>query len=280
MACDVTVRDFVREVGTLEVSAKYKQLMLDSLSSESLYIRAKDTFKVIFDDLELTTKERAAIVSEHVANMTTSLSGAAMSSALQWAKEERDGAYSLAKLKADTEVSIAQALKMKEEICLAQKQTELQCANIIATLSGTIRENGMYATDADGCKVLSVDNTGLKYAQTRQVDAATYQAQADAFRKSGVVDIGIDLSDGVTKGVSGSIDPITSGYTCQQTLNAERQRIAYEDSKRTHAANSASAMIGQLLSSETFSADNAADVERWRTAMDALNTSHSSTSDL
>ncbi len=272
--CNITPTPFQAEDGTLDVSVKYKQLMQDTLSDDSLYIRAKNTFKVIFDDLQLTEIQKAELVSQHVAGMTSQLSGAAMQTALSWSKEERDGAYTLAKIKAETELAMAQALKAEEEICLTQKQTEKMCADITATISGSYRENGIpTGYEADGCKPTGLDDTGLKFHQTKQVMGATYQIYADAFRKSGIVQVRADTNDDVVKGMVGDDD----GYTNQQSKNAERQRIAYEDSKLNHAANSSATMIGQLLSSETLSTNNAQDIELWRETVAKLNTPHSTT---
>ncbi len=273
-SCNVILDDFISQDATLDVSGKYIQLMQDTLSDDSLYIRAKDTFKVIFDDLQLTEIQKAELVSQHVAGMTSQLSGAAMQTALSWSKEERDGAYMLAKIKAETELTMAQALKAEEEICLTQKQTEKMCADITATISGSYRENGIpTGYEADGCKPTGLDDTGLKFHQTKQVMGATYQIYADAFRKSGIVQVRTDTSDDVIKGMVGDDD----GYTNQQSKNAERQRIAYEDSKLNHAANSSATMIGQLLSSETLSTNNAQDIDLWRETVAKLNTPHSTT---
>ena len=120
--------------------------------------------------------------------------------------------------------------------------------------------------------MLTLADEGLKFHQTRQVEADTYGRFADAFRKSGVVQIGTDIQDSVLKGLSGDED----GYTWQQMQNAERQRIAYEDSKRNHVANSTASMIGQMLAAEI--APNETDIDRWRDAVDYLNSNHSSTS--
>jgi len=261
--CDNSTPTFQREESTLDVSAKYKQLMQDSLSEESLYTRAKDTLFVLFNDLQLTEKEKAQVVAEHVASMTTQLSGSAMQVALSWEKEERDGAYTLAKVKAEAEKTMADALKSQEEICLLQKQTELQCANITATLSGSYRENGMpTGFDQDGCSPTGIDDTGLKYHQTRQVEAATYQSYADAYRKSGVVTVLTDPADSTIKGITSTTD--YHGYTDQQTQNAERQRYSYEDSKANHLLNSLAVVQGQLLSADIAYDDN------WKWMMDAM----------
>jgi len=264
--CGTTLDSFSKEDGDLDILQKYTDLMQASIGEESIYMRAKDTYSVIFKDLQITESEKAKIVSESVNTIIATLSATAMQTSLQWAKDERDGAYSLAKVKADTDLAIAQAAKVAEEICLAEKQTEKVCADITATIAGSIRDNGSVATyDADSsCTPTALNDEGLKYQQTLLVASDTYSKYADAFRKSGVVDILTDAGDNTLKGMSGD----DAGYTWQQSENAERQRIAYEDSKRTHAANSAASMIGQMLTAEVDT--NADDVNRWRKAVDFL----------
>ncbi len=271
--CDLPNFNFNPVDGSIDVSEYYIKLMQDTLSDDSLYTRAKETLFHQFEDLQLNEKEKASLASQFISGMTTELSKVSMGTALQWAKEERDAAYALAKLKADAETALAQTELVSQQICKMEKEIELVCAQITATLSGTIRENGIpiYEAGSD-CKVIGLEDNGLKYYQTKQIEASMYQIQADAFRKSGVVKIDTD-TDGIEKGISGTmseIDGLVAGYTAQQTFNAERQRIAYEDSKVNHAANSSASMIGQLLSSETFSSENEQDVDRWRAAIDRL----------
>ena len=252
--CNISIDSFQSYNGTLKVSEKYAELMQASLGEDSIYMRAKDTLAVQFDKLGITEDEKAKLVLEFVSGITSSMSAISMQTALQWSKEERDGAIALAKLEADTKVSIAQAAKIKEELCLVEAQVakvQAEKDSIIATTAAEV---------------------ALKEEQKEQVKASTYQIFADAYRKSGVVVIGTDNADDITKGLSGD----DAGYTNQQSKNAERQRIAYEDSKRNHAANSSASMIGQMLSAEI--APNDADVQRWRDAVDFLNNSHSTTS--
>ena len=270
--CDPSIDSFLAVDGELDVSTKFIQLMQDSLEDESTYMRAKDTMYHLFENLNINEVEKAKLVSANIIQLTTNVTTSAMTTALAWAKEERDGAYALAKIKADTEVALAEYEKVKSEICLIDKKTASECATVTEISARSIRDNGRPATfDADGCTVLTLQDEGLKYEQALQVEASKYQIFADAFRKSGVVQIGTDINDGVLKGLSGDDD----GYTWQQIQNAERQRIAYEDSKLNHAANSSAAMIGQMLTAEI--APNEADVDRWRAALDGLLTKHSST---
>ena len=251
--------------------------MQDSIGEESLYMRTKDTMFHQFDKLGITQDQKAELVIQYSSQITVNLSSVAMQSAIQWAKEERDGAYTLAKIKADTENALAEFQLIKAQICKTLREEQFVCTQITKISGDSIRANG-YVTEfeEDGCTVKLLDSTGLAFNQTEQVKGATYQIFADAFRKSGNVQIGTDIIDGIKKGLSGDDD----GYTKQQAKNAERQRIAYEDSKRNHAANSASTMIGQLLSSEVLSESNEQDIQRWRDAIDFLLLSHTSTDDL
>jgi hypothetical protein len=271
MACNVVVGEFQKEDSKLEVSEKYIQLMQDSMNEESLYIRAKDTLAVLFNDLQIPEPAKAGMAADFVTKLATDLSKYSMSTALSWAKEERDAAYALAKIKADTEVSMANAIKAKEEVCFVEKQVEVECANIEATIAKSIRENGRVASYIDGgCKPETLMEEGLNYQRTKQIEADSYSRFADAYRKSGVVQIGVDASDNITKGLSGPIDPITGGYTNQQSLNAERQRVGYEDSKRNHVINASSSMLGQMLSAEIPIGDTNPDLINYRRAIDYL----------
>ena len=266
--CNPTIDSFAAEAATLAVSEKYKQLMQDTLSDESIYTRAKDTFAELYRDLDVSENEKIQIITNNIIQLTTSLSAQAMTSALAWAKEERDGAYTLAQTKAQTELVHAQKELTAQEICKAEKETALACANIEAIKAGTIRENGRVATyDADGCTPLTLHDEGLRYAQEKQLDAQKYQILADAFRKSGVVTVGTD-ADGVEKGTAGDTD----GYTIAQELFVERQIKSFEDSKRNHAANASSQMLGQLLSAEVPITETDTAFVVWKTAMDYLNT--------
>jgi hypothetical protein len=279
------IDSFQREDSELSISEKYIKLMQDTLGEDSLYERTKETLFHQFEDLQLTEKEKAGFIVDFMSKIAIELSKSSMGVALSWAKEERDGAYSLAKTKADTEITLVQYELIKEQICEMKSKTSLVCAQTTATLASSIRDNGRvesYIQNDDGtgdtCMPNTLEDEGLKYNQTKQVEGATYQLFADAYRKSGVVQVGIDSNDNVRKGLTGNThetDGELAGYTAQQSANAERQRIAYEDSKRNHAANSTASMMGQMLSAEVSPSEQ--DVDRWRAAVDFLNNSHSST---
>ena len=278
--------------------------MRDTMSDDGLYTRAKDTLYFQFEQLQLDDKEKARMVSEFISGLTVQISSVAMQTAVTWAKEERDGGWALTTAEANANLAVANLVKTEEEICLLQKENQLKCAQIEATIAASIRENGSVAVyDAENsCKPLILNKEGLKYYQTKQVQADSYRIAADTYRKSGVVEIGgkrvlnnawIDDGHGTDPDVNGQpryLDEVimigvsgtthkdsgeVAGYTAQQTANAERQRIAYEDSKVNHAANSSASMIGQMLSAEVAPAES--DVGMWRDAVRLLLQPDSST---
>jgi len=296
-SCGVSIPSVPEGKSDLKVSEKYLQLMQDTLSDDGLYVRAKETLFQQFKDLQITEEVKAKIVAEFVSKFSIDMSAQAMNAAIAWAKEERDGGWALALAEAKANLTAAETAKITEEIGVIEKDIALKCAQVEATIASSLRENGAVALyDSENqCKPLILKNEGLKYYQTKQVQADSYRIAADTYRKSGVVDVGskrvlntawVDDGQGTDPDASGQpkyLDEVVmigisgnthkdhgelAGYTAQQTANAERQRIAYEDSKVNHAANSSASMIGQMLSAEVMLYDG--DVEMWRSAVQRL----------
>ncbi len=266
MACTNTLPSATLEDGTLDVIDKFKILTEAALDTDSIYMRAKDTFKELFDGKKIAETEYAQLASSFVSQLAVATTQQVMQGALQWAEQEKQLAFTLAQTKASTELALAQAEMIAHQICQIDKETELSCAKIEAAIAGSIRDNGRVLTyDLTGCKPIALYDEGMKYEQTAVYEAQTYTALADAYRKSGVVTIA-ETADGIEKGVSGD----NMGYTDAQEEYARRQIKSFEDSKRNHAANAMSQMIGQMLSAEIPPAVE--DITRWRTAIDYLST--------
>lgn len=263
--CNVTIPSVILEDGTLDVVSKFKTLTDEALGTNSIYMRAKDTFKELFDGKKISEAEYAQVASQFISQLAVATTQQVMTGAIQWAQAENDNPYNQAKVKADADLALAQIERTKAEICKIEKEAELQCANITATLATSIRKNGRVATSDvnNPCVPLTLMNEGTELAQAKAIDAQKYATLADAFRKSGVVTIGT-TADGVEKGTTGD----NAGYTDAQEEFARRQVLSFEDSKRNHAVNAMSQMIGQMLSAEV--APEAADINRWRTGVDYL----------
>jgi len=262
-SCDVTLPgydDIAVDISQeFDIVEKYKSLMQATINDESIYERAKATFMVHFKDLQLTETEKAKIISEHTISFSAQMSATSMQTALAWAKEEVGKTYEYTEIVAKTELLQAQTLKVSEDICLAQaeialkeaelalKQAELDIAH-----AKSIRENGGMLRDGEGeiirdaaGIITGLEDEGLKYEQTLQVEAAKYASLADAYRKSGQVLIEED-TDGVTKGVSAT----DAGHTYYQSMIARRQIVSFEDSKLNHLANSSAQTVGQMISAD------------------------------
>lgn len=246
-SCSNNIEIFVAKEASLDVSSKYTKLMQDSLGEGSLYERVKDTYFELFKDLNVSEQEKLELVASNIANLATNITAQAMNSALMWAKEERDGAYQLAQIKAQTELALAQKELTAEQICKTVAEGELVAAQKEEVLASTIR----------------TDN--LTNSQIKSTEATVYSTLAEAYRKSGVVLTSTD-TDGVLKGTSGDL----SGYTYKQDKFIDRQVISFEDSKRNHAVNSSAAVIGQLLSAEVPIEETDTAFILWKNAMEYL----------
>ena len=270
MACNedapivLPVSPSTNEEDMLDVIIRYQKLMTAAIGENSLYERSKDTIFELSKDLNLTEKERANIVSGQISQMTVGISGSAMQVALEWAAKDATIGYETAILKENASKAAAEAALTAKKICTEENNSTLVCANIEATIAGSIRDNGRVETYSveDPCKPTSLKDEGLKFAQTEQVEASTYQILADAYRKSGVVRIGVE--DGIVKGIDGDRD----GHTYAQTGVANRQIVSFEDSKRNHAVNASSQTIGQLISAEAPLDDSI--VKNYNKAMEYL----------
>lgn len=253
--------------GTLNVTPKIKALTEEILGPDSVYMRAKDTFKELVDERHLSETEYAQIASQFISQLAVTTIQQVITSAMQWATQEKESAYKLAAEKAQAELILANIEKTKYEISKIEKDIEVEQANITATLATSIRKNGRIAQyKDDGYTPISLYDEGSEYTQMKAVEAQRYNILAETYRKNGVVTTSIDENDGIQKGISGD----NAGYTKAQEDFARRQILSFEDSKRNHAANAASQMIGQLLSGDIAPADTY--VQHWKNAMNYLTT--------
>jgi len=247
-SCSNSIEAFTGQNAELNVSDKYIQLMEDSLGEGSLYERVKDTYFELFKDLNISEEEKIQLVANNIANLATNITAQAMNTAIMWAKEERDGVYQLAQIKAQTELTLAQKELTSEEICKTVAEGELVAAQKAEVLAATIRTDELNA------------------AQIKSTEATIYSTLAESYRKSGKVVISTD-TDNVLKGTSGDL----AGYTYKQDKFIDRQIISFEDSKRNHAANSSAQLIGQLLSAEIPIEETDTAFLLWKSSMEYLN---------
>jgi hypothetical protein len=274
----------------LDVITRFEKLMDASLGDASIYNKSKETFKYMFDDLQITETEKAQIVSQNIMQMTTSITSAAMQQALEWAKEDRDGAAKVRLAEAQICKTLAEADKAEEEVKEITASICLKEAQATAGLASSIRDNGMHI--GFGCNITGLEDEGTKFESLRKVSADTYAMLAKTYREYGEVHIHDEANIGdngsFLKGYSGGIesrsngygwsnygDGFTAGYSNIQAMVAERQRIGFEDNKRQHSANSSAQFVSQLLGSEDIIDLDTNTIQfyidKWVTAIDDLN---------
>lgn len=257
---------FNKEIISLDVTAKMK-LLTDAVKADgSLLLYMKDTIETIFNDYEISEEEKGKLIASTIGQMVVTANHDAMAMSVQWASMEEEQAYTLAKLKNDALISEMNLYKAYSESCLVGANIALTEAQTDKTVADMIMEDGKVTTrDADGV-ITGLDGTGIKAAQYEQIINDIYVQRADSYRKSGIVTIGVDINDGLTKGTAGDLN----GQSYWQMKVTERQEKGFDDNMRQHAANSASQMISFMLSGDAATAIDQTDVTRWRNAVDYL----------
>lgn len=249
-ACDKTLPVVATKTIDLKVAEEFAVLSKAALGDDSLYQKSKDTIFELFKQLDMSEPKKMELVAGQITSMTVGMSANLLNTAFAVVKANEELGYTLALTEQQSIKTKAEASAELAKICLIDAQREFQCASIEATIATSIRENGRVLTyDANNtCKPETLMGEGLKFEQTKQVQAVTYQTQADAYRKSGVVVVGTDGADNILKGLTGD----QGGHTTAQTRIADRQYISFEDSKRNHAVNASSQTIGQILSADAI----------------------------
>ena len=273
---------FIAEiVADLDVITQYNNLMKASVAKDSIYIRAKESLQSFFASSNMTDPDKAAILSNMLTSMTTSITNQAMSTALAIAKENREGKYAISKVIADIMVTKEQADKLAADNLVATataSKISQDTTNAIIQgwklQSDMVRENGITAfpsLTSTALPISNVGNKGIKWEQEQQTKMSVYATMAKSYRESGLVSWTVDSATNKINSIKDLL-PATPGLTHAQTKVAIRQELGFDDNKRQHAANSSANMIGLLLSAEESGNITAADVNLWRSAVGYLNT--------
>lgn len=275
-------------VANLAVTDTFTELMKVAVGKDSIYIRAKETLtEFLTADAStpspMTQSERAQLLANTLAQMSSSITNQAMTQATQIAKENRDAPYELAKTIADVKYKQEQTDKIVNDNALVIEQIEEMKAETIIKRIGAWKtqadiytQNGVNVTAQDInspilTTVVPTNKLALDIVQAEQLKASKFSALASTFRRDGAYTWSTDINGDVTVG-SDTTPATWTPLTKAQTNVAIRQERGFDDNMRQHAANSSANMIGLLLSTENFGAITTADVAAWRSAVAYLNT--------
>jgi len=155
---------------SLDVIKKYEELSDVATAEGSVYIKMKETLIDLIEAGGLTEGERSKVIAETVAQMSASLSGQAMQTALQWTAQEKEFYLKKAELEVRIEILAQEKLKMEQEVKLALETRQLSQAK-------RIREYGNATFDVNG-NITSLSDTGLVWQQQKLVEKNIEQGTA------------------------------------------------------------------------------------------------------
>ena len=240
----------------LDVLEKYKSLIDESLSGSSVYIRTKETLQELFENGNMKDTEKAQIISTVLNSLNTSLVNASMSTALQWAANEKDVA--LKKLELAQQLDI-----LANEVRLKDAQVEKMLDDSIATQAQTIRMFGT-PTVVDG-DVASLADAGKVYEEIQMIQqqkanaikegvlldakktesqAAVHKVVADTYRNYGSYTF--SLADSGLTGVS-STHGVYETLSDIQASIAKEQAKGYSYNAWANALTGSASLIGTAM---------------------------------
>lgn len=244
----------------LDVIDKYLCLVKESLGTDSVYIRTKETLEALLEDGALSGTEKADVLSNVLGGLSSSITSVAMSTALQWSTKEKE--IELEKLKLSKELDI-----LDNQIRLSDTQVDKAYHDSIATQANTIRMYGT-PTVVDGT-VSALPDEGKIYWDTELVKqqdvnaekegnlidsklnesyAAIHKVVADTVTNYGAWNYGTNLTEsGIavapTRVTTIGVEPLSD---VQRNI-AQEQANGYAYNAWANAATSTSSLLGTAL---------------------------------
>ena len=268
----------------LDVISKQRELVTEALGPDGVYIRMKETLQELLSDGEIKGVERAQVVSQTIAQMANSITSSSMSTALQWAAQEKDLYLKKEELEYKIDLMKLEAEKAEQDAASAEANKHLLQAKLL-------REYGVKTVDGNG-DLIGLDDSGLVYeqirgmvqdtankallpeqiaAQTDEVQARTHKLVADTYVNHG-------LFTGYTINGNGiaSATKVNTGYVTLSDMNkqvAKEQAKGYAWNAWSSSASSSAGMIGTLVASEVAELvdDAQAALTNWTHAVTKLN---------
>lgn len=243
----------------LDVVSKYEALVKSSLGGDSVYARMKETIKQLSADGDISDNEKAKVIAEVLAGLSSSISSSSMNTALQWASAEKDIALKKYELAEKVDV-------LKNEAVATANQGKLLEYQGVQTQAETRRLYGVTTVDAEG-KLTSLNDSGKIYedilltkaqvttqskeqaaieAKTKESYATIHKVVADTKVNYGIYS-GYSLTE---SGITGSIIGSSANtLTAIQATIAKEQAKGYAYNAWANALSGSSAALGSLLAS-------------------------------
>lgn len=245
----------------LDVADKYATLVAQSLSGESVYIRAKETIQDLVDSGAIDDAKKAEIISTIVSGIVNNITSSSMSTAMAWSQAEKE--IALKKLELEKQLDI-----LSQELLVKQAQTsQVETANRLAKVeSKRIYGTAVFDTEDN---IISIDNTGKTYKEMLLLDAQldkTNEETALVTQKISeshaavhkiVADTYVNYGNYNYTGLSATgITTVTANHGTYKTLSDTQQDIAIEQAKGytynawANALTGSASMLGTAIAAE------------------------------
>jgi len=252
---------------TISIEDKYNTLVKQSLGGDSVYIRAKETIQELVTDGALDDAQKAEVISSILGGAVNSISGTCMSTALEWAKFEKE--IELKKLELDLQLAI-----LEHEVALKEAQVDqVEIQNRLALVESR-RMYGIGTFDVTTGALLGLTDEGkvwndmllvtqnttnagveetLLTSKIRESEVAIHKVVADTYVNYGSYTFAHSPS-GVT-----SVVPTHGAHV---TLSQTQKDIAIEQGKGyaynawANALTGSASMLGTAIASDYFDFSN------------------------
>lgn len=179
----------IAETNELAVLTKYRALVKESLSGGSIYVKTKETLQKLLDDNELTQEERGQVLSNVMASLSTALAQSAMTTALEWASQEKS--ITLKILELEKQLDLLEADKdlkaiQKQQATIEARTKAIESARIVGT--ATVDLNTGLASALSDTGKLYEETLNLQQSRTNAIaekvllDSKLKESQANAHK--------------------------------------------------------------------------------------------------
>jgi hypothetical protein len=268
----------------LDVISKYNALVSESLGSSSVYIRAKETVQELTADGSLDDVQKAAIIGDVIGKAVGSITNASMSTALEWAKYEKD--LSLKKLEMDQQLLIMTQDRLLKEAQVAQVDSQTRLA-----LVESRRMFGTGTFDGSSGALLSLSEAGKVWNDMQLVLQQTTNAgEEETLLKSKIEESKVAIHKVVadtyrnfgnytfTLAASGGISNVNREDIGESTLSDTQQNIAVQQGKGytynawANALTGSASILGTAIASGDFNfSDGSSGDHLLRTVLNCAN---------
>lgn len=244
----------------LDVAEKFETLVKQALSSNSAYIRAKETIQELVDNGSIDESQKAEIIANIVGGVVNNINSSSLSTAMAWASAEKDVALKKLELAKQLDILDQEVLTKTAQIDQINNTTRLAkveskrmygtavfTGDEITSLSddGKVYKD-MLLTDSQRAKV--DEESALVTQKVAESQAAVHKIVADTY-----VNYGNYSYTGLTES---GIATVTANHGTYTTLSDNQREIAKEQAKGytynawANALTGSAAMLGSAIAAE------------------------------